>query len=273
MNWLDYREQLGIGFNDEQKTQYFLTKMFNILENIKTEMYIQISESEYYKFCNTTGTPMQHGELYGNGYGLILSTIKNKSHSLKEFTAYYMAFVNCQEDNRPKRWKKEDFKNLFTMLLYEIHIPFDLLEDSEGYFLFPKGANELDNPLVTQTLIWLNDYPLTKKAWTKALKDYSEATELTASETADNFRKALERFFQEFFSSDKTLENLKSEYGSFLSSKDVPAELRNNFENLLEAYTRYMNNYAKHHDKTSKSLLEYIMYQTGNIIRLMITLR
>ena len=33
-----------------------------------------------------------------------------------------------------------------------------------------------------------------------------------------------------------------------------------------------MNNYAKHHNKTSKNVLEYIMYQTGNIIRLLITL-
>ena len=34
-----------------------------------------------------------------------------------------------------------------------------------------------------------------------------------------------------------------------------------------------MNNYAKHHDKTSINVLEYIMYQTGNIIRLLITLK
>ena len=34
-----------------------------------------------------------------------------------------------------------------------------------------------------------------------------------------------------------------------------------------------MNNYAKHHNKTSRNVLEYIMYQTGNIIRLLITLK
>ena len=34
-----------------------------------------------------------------------------------------------------------------------------------------------------------------------------------------------------------------------------------------------MNDYAKHRDATSDTLLEYLMYQTGNIIRLLITLK
>ena len=45
------------------------------------------------------------------------------------------------------------------------------------------------------------------------------------------------------------------------------------FNFLLQAYTSFMNNYAKHRDATSNRLLEYLMYQTGNIIRLLITLK
>lgn len=273
MDWLDYREKLGIGFNDKEKVGYFLMKICNLLEDIKYDMRTQISDSEYYNFCNMTATAMRHGELYGDGYELILSTLKKHIKDFKEFIAYYVAFVNCQVDGEHKEWTKENFKNAICNLLAESHIPYDLLEDNGCYFIFPKGAKELDDALVSDTLLWLKDYPATQKAWIKALKDYSVSTEQTASETADNFRKALERFFQEFFSSEKSLENLKSEYGTFLSSKGVPAELKNNFEKLLESYTNYMNNYAKHHDKTSKNVLEYIMYQTGNIIRLLITLK
>lgn len=57
-----------------------------------------------------------------------------------------------------------------------------------------------------------------------------------------------------------------------MTEKGVPVELRNNFEKLLESYTKYINNYAKHHDKVSLNVLEYIMYQTANLIRLAITL-
>ena len=58
-----------------------------------------------------------------------------------------------------------------------------------------------------------------------------------------------------------------------MESKGVPKELRNNFETLLQNYTNFMNGYAKHHDKTNKNISEYIMYQTGNLIRLLITLK
>ena len=58
-----------------------------------------------------------------------------------------------------------------------------------------------------------------------------------------------------------------------MTSKGVPAELKNNFEKLLESYTNYMNNYAKHHDKVSQNVLEYIMYQTANLMRLVIMLK
>ena len=34
-----------------------------------------------------------------------------------------------------------------------------------------------------------------------------------------------------------------------------------------------MNGYATHHDKTELNVLECLMYQTGNIIRLLITLK
>ena len=273
MDWLDYRKKLGIGFNDEKRVQFFLTKIFNILEDIRPEMNGYISEEEYYVFCNTTGTTMQHGSLYGTGYGLILSTLESHSKSFNDFISYYIAFINCQKDHDYKTWTKENFKNVICNLLDESHIPYDLIEDTGSYFLFPKGVEQFDDALVSDVLLWLKDYPLTEKAWIKALKAYSESTELTASESADNFRKALERFFQEFFESEKSLEKLKSEYGIFLSSKGIPAEIKNIFEKLLEAYTKYNNNYAKHHDKVSKSVLEYIMYQTGNLIRLLITLK
>jgi hypothetical protein len=58
-----------------------------------------------------------------------------------------------------------------------------------------------------------------------------------------------------------------------LKSQGVPKEVSGNFETLLQAYTSFMNNYAKHRDATSNRLLEYLMYQTGNIIRLLITLK
>lgn len=70
-----------------------------------------------------------------------------------------------------------------------------------------------------------------------------------------------------------SLEKCKAIYGTYLKDHGVPKEISNNFESLLASYTNYMNDNAKHQDKADVNVLEYIMYQTGNIIRLLITLK
>lgn len=274
MDWLDYREKLGIGFCDAEKASLFMVKAFNLLDGMNHDyMYEQITDAEYFDFCDTTGTPMKHGDIYYSGYNLIIEILHKHTSSLEEFLAYYLAFVNCQKDSSNKKWTKEKFKNVICAMLNDSHLPFDIYKDKDGYFIFPKGAKELDDALVSEPLEWLKDYPVAHKAFVKAYKAYSDVTEDSASDVADLFRKALESFFQEFFVSDKSLENLKSEYGTFLSDKGVPGEIKNNFEKLLEAYTKYNNNYAKHHDKVCLNVLEYIMYQTGSLVRMLITLK
>ena len=101
----------------------------------------------------------------------------------------------------------------------------------------------------------------------------ADATDENASDCADLFRKALEQFFREFFGGKKSLENYKSEYGNLMKNHGIPAELSNSFEKVLNQYTTYMNSYAKHGNGTSKIALEYIMYQTGSLIRFLITLK
>lgn len=116
-------------------------------------------------------------------------------------------------------------------------------------------------------------YPKAHKAYSTALLKYAEATPATASETADSLRKALELFMREFFGVDKNLENLRPIYGNYLKARGVPASISNNFETLLQAYANYMNDNAKHDDRVKLNVLEYILYQTGNVMRLLLTLR
>ena len=274
MDWLDYREKLGIGFDDEQKIDFFIHKIFNILGLIaeSEESRLQISNNEYYLFCNITGTIVDPSLYHGDGFKLIMRVLQHHTGKLADFLAYYIAFLNCQKDDKNKPYKRCDLRDILTNKLSEAHIPFEVYEDSNGCFVFPKGVDEMDKALISQPLTWLAKYPNAEKAWIKALRRYANATATDASDVADLFRKALETFFQEFFNNAKTLENNKKEYGDYLKTKGIPKEISGNFETLLQFYTNYMNNYAKHHDATSKKVLEYIMYQTGNIIRLLITL-
>ncbi len=274
MDWLDYRERLGLGFNDNDKVKYFMVKAFNLFDGLKNDYMInQISAKEYFDFCDVTGTYLQRSLNFKSGYDLIMEELEKHTSSIEEFLLYYLAFVNCQEDSSTKRWEKRKFINIICGMLKDSKIQYEIVEDTDGYFIFPKGAKELDDALVSQPLEWLKDYPNAHKTFVKALKSYSDANESTASDVADLFRKSLETFFQEFFNSTKSLENLKSEYGTYMKLKGIPNEISNNLETLQQAYTNFMNGYAKHHDKTSINVLEYIMYQTGNTIRLLITLK
>ena len=61
MDFLSYREQLGIGLCDNKKYQHFLTILFNFLNGIPTDRsFSGISTKEYLRFCSTTGTQISN---------------------------------------------------------------------------------------------------------------------------------------------------------------------------------------------------------------------
>lgn len=274
MDFIDYRKKLGIGFDDRELEIAFFHRMWNAIDNYY-EMRNQMTINEYYEFCMEVAYPINHAVENSNVWHEVMRIFNSNNRTIREFLSYYIFFVNCQNDNQAdsNRYTKEELINLVCNCLKDTHIPYELKKEENNYFIFPKGAEELDNTLVSDVLIWLEEYPLSHKAFVKALKEYSKLTDDNISSVADLFRKALETFFKEFFDSSKSLENLKSEYGNYMKSKDIPNELRSNFETLLQSYTSFNNGYAKHNDKSSKDALEYIMYQTGSLIRFIITLK
>lgn len=273
MDWLDYREKLKIGFCDKEKLKFFFNKTFNLLDSFEREASMYFGENGYFKFCNTTGTPMGRSNRYNGEYGLAVDVLSKHTASLEDFLAYYMAFANSFPDDKNAEWRCEHLHNMIENMLTQSHIPYEIIRDKDGAFVFPKGAEELDAALVSQPLSWLSGYPKAYTAYVKALKEYSEAIPDNASDIADKFRKTLETFLREFFGNNAPLEKNKVEYGRYLKSQGVPAEITGNMETLLQAYANFMNGYAKHQDATSLNVLEYLMYQTGNIIRLLITLK
>ena len=276
MDWLDYREKLKIGFNDEGKFYLLKTKVLNILNCV----HIPIKAEEYVRFCNMIGENIRpklavsdsYKEIEEGRIGHCVEIMRVNSVNLCTFLSIFVAFINTLEE-KPEHLGKNGCISMLETMMNESHIQFDVLQDDTGYYVFPKGVAELDSALVSEPLAWLNMYPSAEKAWSNALRDYAECRPEKASDVADKFRKALETFFKEFFGNDKTLENNKAEYGRYLKSQGVPAEISNNLETLLQAYTHFMNGYAKHHDRTETTVLEYLMYQTGNIMRLLITLK
>ena len=95
------------------------------------------------------------------------------------------------------------------------------MEDKDGVFIFPKGAKELDDALVSEPLEWLREYPQAHKTYCIALKQYSDG--IYIRDVADNLRKTLETFLQEFLGNTKILKQIKTEICKHLGAQSIDA--------------------------------------------------
>lgn len=271
MHWLDYRQRLQIGFDDQKKFKYFVVKLFNLLENCVNNCEEQIDEREYFEFCNISGTEMTQDMYPGEYYDEIMRVLHTHSQSLVDFLSYYIAFLNCQIDEEFKPLKKEEFKNILCKMLDESKIPYEVIEDKDGYYVFPQGAKELDDALISDLLIWLQDYPKTQEAYGNVLRQYADG--IYTRDVADNLRKSLEMFLQEFLGNDKNLETNKNEICKYLGKQGVDPGISGLYQPLINAYKNINDRTVKHHDKMDARLLEFVLYQTGILIRMVLSIK
>ena len=272
MKWVDYREKLGIGFDDTIKFD-MLRNRIGVFLNSFGNLY---NSPSYTRYAIMVGEPLLNSA--NPPISGLYRSLVNLPFNTKELVSKYIAFYNTFDDSKQNYTMygepsvKPDILSFIQRSLSDLSISYEILSDDDGIFIFPRGVEELDKSVVSQPLQWLAAFPPAERTWSKALREYSDSNIQNASDVADKFRKALEAFFQEFFGGTKSLENYKSVYGAYLKNNAIPSEISGNFETLLQAYMNYMNNYAKHRDATSDKVLEYLMYQTGNIMRLLITL-
>lgn len=272
MDWLDYRKKLGIAFSDRKKFDYLVTNVRNMFTIIEEN----ISFEDYLSFCNMTGTPFQamySSSYYGNARFNSICNIIFSTKRIEDFVACFCAFLNTYRNPLPyvSKYNREEYKAIFLSALTRAHIPFDIFEDDDGYFIFPKGAQELDDALVSQPLEWLNNYPNARKTFVIALHQYADG--IFIRDVADNLRKALEAFLQEFLGNDKNLESNKNEICKYLGQQGVDGGISGLFQPLINSYKNINDRIAKHNDKVDEKLLEFLLYQTGLLIRMVLSVK
>ena len=84
------------------------------------------------------------------------------------------------------------------------------------------------------------------------------------------FRKALEEFCQEFLGNTKNLANNITEVFQYLGKNNAEPEVASMMKSLMNTYDTLNNKIAKHNDKVDEKYLEFLMYQTGVFIRMLI---
>lgn len=134
--------------------------------------------------------------------------------------------------------------------------------------IFPKGAKNLDHKLVSDVLDLLEEYPKIYEKHKLALTNVGiKGKERLA---LDNLRFSFEQLLKEKLKNNKSLENQKVELGKHLKLDNHSPEIRNLFYKVLEFYSSYQNENVKHNDNIRGNEVEFILYQTGILIRYII---
>lgn len=274
MDFIDYRKALGLSFSDKDKTDLFIRRISVFMQsgedcpfNEQDEIAFSYMIGEKYLLAGKNLFDVNFGN---DPVGLQRAWLylSKRTKTFEDFLSCVVALVNTYGG------RKTDRKAILSGVkkaLKDSHIEFDLLEDRDGVFIFPKGAKELDDALVSEPLKWLKDYPNAYKTYVIALKQYSEG--IYIRDVADNLRKALEDFLREFLGNNNDFNKNKKMIEDYLRSQNVDSHLITILCALLNHYYLLNNEIAKHNDKMDKKYLEFLLYQTGIFIRTLIVVK
>lgn len=160
--------------------------------------------------------------------------------------------------NRGKKWLSEKIKLVLSRGSCDIGIRW-----KEGFF-YPAGVEELDKPLIEETVTWLKDYTNERKDYRRALECYLEGKSL--ADVIKNCYSSIEGVARKVLGNKKTLDNNKDE----LLQK---IDLSDGWKPILANYIKYAHDFrhasGQRHDITKQETEGYL-YMTGLIIRLII---
>ena len=271
MKYIDYREALGCGFEDSSKFDMLRNRLLYYLEK-QVEPEVRFYDNDFDEFFITIGANPDGYDAFHD-----IKEIFMDCNNIRELLSIYIVLANSihkniidyNRFNDPSCWLTYPIEYL-KQSLRDLNIPFDLIKDKDGTFIFPKGVPELDEALVNAPYKWLDRYPDTKNSYSRTLKQISENG--NARDCADNLRKTFELFLQEFFENKKNLESNRSLVTNYLNEKGLNSETNQMIQALINRYRLLNDKSVKHNDGIDDRSIEFLMYQTGLFIRFLIEL-
>lgn len=131
------------------------------------------------------------------------------------------------------------------------------------------ASKEIDESLVADTLKGLEAFPEAYKLYNQALAGLNSGKE--PRHILDDLRLSIEYFLRLLLNNSKTLENQISPLAKYQEEKGISPEISSLFQKLLDIFSKYQNNYVKHHDKTKASELEFLLNLTNSFYRFLLS--
>jgi hypothetical protein len=168
---------------------------------------------------------------------------------------------------------KELKLNLLKVLDITVNPPFFLDTDivNGEINIYKSGAELLDQELVNYCLHWLTKYPEVRMLFSKALKSYSKdnLTDVEARSVYDDLRASLEKLIKLILGNSDPLEKNRKIIAQWLTDKGVHTNVVAIFKHIMNQYIEFMND-AKHVNKYNSNDLEFMIYQTAIMMRMLL---
>ncbi len=241
------------------------------------------------KFAYLMGSPIQPRSVIGSRavlqlweeeqqnsifiQNIVYITLKNSSSLIQLITALqYLVWV-LEEESEARNIVDAFIEDVQKAIYLSPSLNVRLIKRDSGILFYPAGAKLLDDKLVNDNLLWLEDYPKVLKHFEEALLIYGMRDVDKYRNLLDNLRLALEQLLRTILGNKKTLENQKMELLYWIKEKNINQQIVNMFNELLfQNYRIYQNENVKHGDYWSPEEIEFMIYLTGNFIRLLIQL-
>lgn len=197
-----------------------------------------------------------------------------KSRNEKEIAYYLQIFLWVISENGLLYDK-------YDKLLYEIKVAVALspgvkikvVDSPDLIDIYPHDPSLLNKLMIDETLRWLLPFKPVYAKYEKSVNLLRKNNPSDFRDVVDNCRWALELLMKEILENDKSLEKQNEHLGKYLEKRNIHTELRSLFCQTVNYFVKYNNNWVKHPDKKgynpSASEIEFIVYQTGTLMRLL----
>lgn len=266
MNQEDYKGKLGIKQSDKEKQVAFCKRIKTYFE------YHILSVQQYRTYCYRTGCEFREKPgLYPiDKFNYPVNYFLWDGNFLFEEILYRLSnLINVLEEDG--RQNKKEIIEVIQQTARMSGVKIELIKDEDGVFFIPSGIEMFDDALIHDTLDWLNEYPDAKKVFSTALQQYGEGK--YDRNVGDNMRLSLELFLKKILGNSKSIEKNIDELGRFLDKNGIEPIFVAMFKRIIDAYAEVNNEIFKHNDKAIRLVLEYIIYQTGVLMRFLISVK
>jgi len=272
---IDFRRRWSIDLSDAQRWEGFKNRFMNSFADLVGMHFVasEESETEFHRIVGVHRRVREKEDMWevtterrmvgsSSVYGLLLSTSSHQSFMAMVQALFWISALNEAVKEKLRLRLMEDIELS--------GVPIAIAGKGGKVRLFPAGASELDEALVNQVLVWLEDLPGARERFATALSLHGKPDHVR--DVADNLRRSLEETLRHVLGNSKSLENQKSELGSYLKKRGVAPGVANGYWQLIDLYTKFQNDRVKHGDKVLEKEIELVLYLTGTFIRFLVTL-